>query len=152
MSSRLQTSGTSSLLLSSDIHQIHDPLPPARRSPSAKVWVDPATLPNHHHSSSIAGNAPEYVKQLSYNTFMSYGVGEPDSFGYKVGRAVKFIEVNVSRKIERNERLEAVTVAEMEVAKREPSCFYLSHFTHASRYVKTCSMGLVCFMGAALHI
>ncbi len=126
MSSRLQTSGTSALLLSSDI-QIHDPLPPAR-SPSAKVWVDPAALPNHHHSSSIAGNAPDYVKQLSYNTFMSYGVGEPDSFGYKVGRSVKFIEVNVSRKIDRNERLEAVTIAEIEVVKREQNGFYCLRF------------------------
>ena len=66
---------------------------------------------------------------------MSYGVGETDSFGYKVGRSVKFIEVNVSRKIERNERLEAVTIAEMEVAKRQFTCLSF-HFTHAKSLSK----------------
>ena len=47
--------------------------------------------------SSINGNTPDYVKQLNYNTFMSYGVGEEDGFGYTVGKTVRFGEVNMTR-------------------------------------------------------
>lgn len=54
---------------------------------------------------------------------MCYGVGEEDCFGYKVGKAVKFTEVNVNRKLERQGRLEATTIAELEVTKREYSFF-----------------------------
>lgn len=97
------------------------------RTPPSKAWVDPASLPTYNHTSSIAGNVPDYVKQLNYNTFMCYGVGEPDSFGYKVGRAVKFVEVNVNRKMDRNERLEATTIAEIEVTKRSSSFLHRSH-------------------------
>ena len=50
---------------------------------------------------------------------MCYGVGEEDCFGYKVGKAVKFTKVNVNRKLERQGRLEATTIAELEVTKRE---------------------------------
>jgi len=50
---------------------------------------------------------------------MCYGVGEPDTFGYTVGKAVKFVEVNVNRKVDRKERSEATTVAEIEVTKRK---------------------------------
>jgi hypothetical protein len=49
---------------------------------------------------------------------MSYGVGEPGCFGYKLGKAVRFVEVKINRRVERNERLEATTVAEIEVTKR----------------------------------
>jgi hypothetical protein len=49
---------------------------------------------------------------------MSYGVGESECFGYKVGKAVRFVEVKTNRRMERNERLEATTVAEIEVTKR----------------------------------
>jgi|SRR6266540_3273933 len=121
MPTRFQLQEANALLLSSDV-QTYDPLPSVsetRRRPSpAKVWVDPANLPNYHHHSSIAGNAPDYAKQLNYNTYMCYGVGEPDAFGYTVGKAVKFVEVNVNRKMDRKERLEATTVAEIEVTKR----------------------------------
>lgn len=55
---------------------------------------------------------------MNYNTFMSYGVGEEDSFGYKVGKAVRFVEVNVNKKLERQGRLEATTIAEVVVTKR----------------------------------
>ncbi|KAF9522328.1 HotDog domain-containing protein [Crepidotus variabilis] len=120
MSSRYHRSASnaSAMLLSGEM-QAHEPLPSARnsRQPSSKAWVDPASLPNYDHNSFIAGNAPDYVKQLNYNTFMCYGVGEPDSFGYKVGKAVEFVEVNINRKRDRNERLEATTVAEIEVTK-----------------------------------
>jgi acyl-coenzyme A thioesterase 13 len=88
------------------------------RGESSKAWVDPASLPNHNHASFINGNTPDYVKQLNYNTFICYGVGEEDCFGYKVGRAVKFTEVNVNRKMERQGRREATTTAELEVTKR----------------------------------
>lgn len=83
-----------------------------------KVWIDPASVPHCHHDSPIKGNAPDYVKQLNYNTYMSYGVGEEDSFGYKVGKAVRFVEVNVNKKLERQGRLEATTIAEVVVTKR----------------------------------
>ena len=102
--------------MSSTNFHSHDSLPPTPEPP--KTWVDPAGLPNHHHPSSMAGNVPDYVKQLNYNTYMSYGVGEPDSFGYRVGKAVRFVEVNMNRQTDRNERLEATTVAEIEVTKR----------------------------------
>jgi acyl-coenzyme A thioesterase 13 len=48
---------------------------------------------------------------------MSYGVGEEDSFGYRVGKAVRFVEVNVNKKLERQGRLEATTIAEIMVTK-----------------------------------
>ncbi|TFK21009.1 hypothetical protein FA15DRAFT_99222 [Coprinopsis marcescibilis] len=84
---------------------------------SKAVWVDPAALPNCGDTSSIAGNAPDYVKQLIYNTYIGYGVGDEDCFGYKVGRSVKFVEVSVRRKHDRHSRLEATTIAELEVTK-----------------------------------
>ncbi|KAF8888937.1 HotDog domain-containing protein [Gymnopilus junonius] len=98
----------------------HESLPTSSRprAQSGKAWVDPATLPHHDHESYIAGNTPDYVKQLNYNTFMNYGVGEEDCFGYKVGKAVRFTEVSVNRKLERQGRLEATTVAEIEVTKQ----------------------------------
>jgi hypothetical protein len=76
---------------------------------------------------------------------MSYGVGEIDSFGYRVGKAVKFVEVNVNRQMDRNERLEATTVAEIEVTKRNK--FSLSSFFHflIVLFSQTCSMELACF-------
>ncbi|TEB26977.1 hypothetical protein FA13DRAFT_1736986 [Coprinellus micaceus] len=88
---------------------------PARST--SKHWVDPAALPNYGDTSSIAGNAPDYVKQLNYNTYIAYGVGDPDCFGHSVGKSVKFVEVNINRKRERNDRLEATTVAEVKVTR-----------------------------------
>lgn len=102
--------------------ETHDTVSPQRshRGPdTVKAWVDPASLPHHGHASFIGGNAPDYVKQLNYNTFMTYGVGEEDCFGHKVGKAVKFVDVSVNRKLERQGRLEATTTAEIEVTKRE---------------------------------
>lgn len=123
MSSRLTTtSASTSLSTLTESIQPHD-LHPSSHRDSSKAWVDPASLPNHHHASFIGGNTPDYVKQLNYNTFMCYGVGEEDCFGYKVGKAVKFTEVNVNRKLERQGRLEATTIAELEVTKREYSFF-----------------------------
>lgn len=115
MSSRLALSGASALAMS-PILPTNDIIP---SSPSEeKAWVNPASLPTYPHPTYIGGNAPEYVKQLNYNTFMAYGVGEEDSFGARVGRAVRFTEVNVNRKLERHGRLEATTIAEVEVVKR----------------------------------
>ncbi|KAF8963498.1 HotDog domain-containing protein [Flammula alnicola] len=118
MSSRLAVASSSASLavLSADVSS-HESLPSSSQPEGGKAWVDPATLPSHHHPSFIGGNTPEYVKQLNYNTFMCYGVGEEDSFGYKVGKAVRFTEVNVNRKLERQGRLEATTIAELEVTK-----------------------------------
>jgi len=71
--------------------------------------------------SSIAGNVPDYVKQLNSNTYLSYGVGDEDCFGYRVGKTVKFVQVNVDRRMEQQDRLESTTVAEVLVTKRESS-------------------------------
>lgn len=57
------------------------------------------------------------MKQLNSNTYFSYGVGDEDSFGYRVGKAVNFVEVNVDRKHERHDRLVSTTVAELLVTK-----------------------------------
>ncbi|KAI0057111.1 hypothetical protein BV25DRAFT_1812855 [Artomyces pyxidatus] len=86
-------------------------------SPSAKPWVDPHSLPmSSHVISNIAGNVPDYVKQLNCNTFESYGVGGDDSFGSAVGRAVKFVDVNIERR-RTSGKLEATTVCEIVVSK-----------------------------------
>ncbi|KAH6910840.1 HotDog domain-containing protein [Coprinopsis sp. MPI-PUGE-AT-0042] len=90
---------------------------PKARSKGKAAWVDPASLPYCGDTSSIAGNAPDYVKQLIYNTYITYGVGDEDCFGSKVGRSVKFVEVNIRRKQDRKDRLEATVVAELEVTK-----------------------------------
>ncbi|KAE9406608.1 hypothetical protein BT96DRAFT_987445 [Gymnopus androsaceus JB14] len=86
-------------------------------SQPSKVWIDPASLPNQGDISCVSGNAPDYVKQLNYNTYHSYGVGGEDSFGHKVGKEVKFIDVSIDRKLERQGRLEAMTTAEVIVNK-----------------------------------
>lgn len=104
--------------MSTDIASRASSFPLNTYTQPAKAWVDPASLPHCNHESPIKGNAPDYVKQLNYNTFMSYGVGEEDSFGYKVGKAVRFVEVNVNKKLERQGRLEATTIAEVMVTKR----------------------------------
>jgi acyl-coenzyme A thioesterase 13 len=118
MSSRLALSSASAFAMS-PVLPTHDIIP--NTSSEEKAWVNPASLPTHPHPTFIGGNAPEYVKQLNYNTFMAYGVGEEDSFGFRVGRAVRFTEVNVNRKMERQGRLEATTTAEIEVVKRKLS-------------------------------
>ncbi|KAF9444299.1 hypothetical protein P691DRAFT_736695 [Macrolepiota fuliginosa MF-IS2] len=97
----------------SDIPHAH-PTTPSRPT---KPWVDPASLPNHGDISSITGNAADYIKQLNLNTYISYGVGTEDTFGYKVGKAVKFVDISVDCKEERKGRLEATTVAELIVTK-----------------------------------
>lgn len=82
---------------------------------SSTAWVDPALLPDQGDTSSITGNVPDYIKQLCYNTYIAYGVGEEGCFGYEVGKAVKFIDINVNRN---RGRLEATTVSELTVTKR----------------------------------
>jgi len=101
--------------------------------------VDPTTLPNHGDVSSVRGNAPTYIKQLIYNTYIAYGVGDSqDCFGHGVGRAVRFVEMDVGRGLtfeggdqggnaldfggKTQGRMEARTVAEVEVTRRESQC------------------------------
>lgn len=74
-------------------------------------------MPNHGDVSSIRGNAPDYVKQLNLNTYISYGVGNEETFGYKVGKAVKFVDISIDRKQARKGRMQAATVAELVVTK-----------------------------------
>lgn len=98
-------------------------------SSKPRIWVDPATLPVHTHPTPVGGNAPDYVKRLNYNTVMFYGVGVEGSFGERVGRAIRFVDVSLRRSgaVECSEnggegaegRLEATTTAEVEVTKRE---------------------------------
>ncbi|KAJ7627978.1 HotDog domain-containing protein [Mycena polygramma] len=98
----------------------HTHTPTAGPSKPGKAWVEPAALPDDLNADipAIAGNAPDYVKQLACNTFYSYGVGaHPDAFGYAVGRATRFVEMSVERCRERAGRMEARTVAEVVVTK-----------------------------------
>ncbi|CAK5282505.1 unnamed protein product [Mycena citricolor] len=100
----------------------HGPVP----SSSSKVWIDPALLPSDLETdiASVAGNAPDGVKQLVVNTFYAYGVGtSPDTFGYRVGRATRWVDMSVSAAEPQasvkkgKQRMEAVTVAEVTVSK-----------------------------------
>jgi acyl-coenzyme A thioesterase 13 len=84
-----------------------------------KVWVDPASLPDHGDITNVAGNAPTYVKQLTSNTLASYGVGNDDCFAQAVGKSIMFVEVNVNKNAERQGRLEAITIADVVVSKSE---------------------------------
>ncbi|PFH53490.1 hypothetical protein AMATHDRAFT_137381 [Amanita thiersii Skay4041] len=120
MSSRHQPANNSSSLSgqSTDTNSPISKESTSRKSTeSHKPWVDPASLPNYGDISKIGGNAPDHVKQLNYNTYISYGVGDDDCFGYKVGKAVEFVEVNIDRKQEGQGRLSATTVAEIDVTK-----------------------------------
>ncbi|KAF5384402.1 hypothetical protein D9615_003117 [Tricholomella constricta] len=90
---------------------------PSSHRPSGKAWVDPASLPDYGDISTIRGNAPDYVKQLNSNTYFSYGVGDEHCFGHKVGKTVKFVDVSIDRRQERQGRMEATTVAEVQVSK-----------------------------------
>lgn len=94
------------------------------KNPSTKSWVEPASLPDYGDVSSVRGNAPALVKQLNQNTFFSYGVGSEECFGHNVGKNVKFVEVSVDQRIDRQARLEATTVAEVVVSK---SMYSLCH-------------------------
>ncbi|KAF7289912.1 4HBT domain-containing protein [Mycena indigotica] len=84
-----------------------------------KAWVDPSALPDDVDVDVglIRGSAPDHVKQLVCNTFYSYGVGEPDVFGYGLGRATRFVQISVDPSVERGGRMEAVTVAEVTITK-----------------------------------
>ncbi|KAH8833762.1 HotDog domain-containing protein [Flagelloscypha sp. PMI_526] len=84
---------------------------------SRDVWVNPLDLPDSYHPFDISGNAPDLVKRLNYNTFMSYGVGDENSFGHLVGKAVKFVDVSLERNLDRCGRMEATTIAELTVNK-----------------------------------
>ncbi|KAG6863355.1 hypothetical protein C0991_006494, partial [Blastosporella zonata] len=76
--------------------------------------IDPASLPNYGNVTTIRGNALDYVKQLNSNTFFSYGVGDEDCFGHKVGKGVKFVDINIDRRQERQGRMEVTTIAEVQ--------------------------------------
>jgi len=118
MSARLSTTLSASPTMSSHTSSSsHISLPSKRHSRPSKTWIDPTSLPDHGDITSISGNAPDYVKQLNYNTFVSYGVGDEDSFGYKVGNAVKFVDVSIDQPLEKHGRMEATTVAELVVTK-----------------------------------
>ena len=122
MSSRLDliSASENSSLVTHNTPLSSTPPGSSSRSQPANVWVDPASLPDHGvDPSSISGNVPSYVKRLNSNTYFSYGVGDEDCFGYPVGKAVKFIEVDVYRKKDRQDRLESITVAEVLVTKSE---------------------------------
>jgi acyl-coenzyme A thioesterase 13 len=79
--------------------------------------VEPTTLPSYGDVSSIGGNAPYWVKHLSNNTFMSYGVGDDGCFAHTVGKSVRFLDVSLRGNEEREGDLEARTVAEVIVTK-----------------------------------
>jgi acyl-coenzyme A thioesterase 13 len=74
-------------------------------------------MPDYGDISTVEGNAPDYVKQLNYNVFAGYGMGDPECFGHDVGKAVRFVAVNIDRRGDQRVRSEATTVAEITVAK-----------------------------------
>lgn len=79
--------------------------------------MDPASLSNCGDVSHIGGNVSSHVKQLILNTYMAYGAGDENCFGHAVAKAVKFVDVNVSKSEEKQGRMEATTVAEVVVTK-----------------------------------
>ena len=95
----------------------NDDVPSPSHRPSRAAWVDPASLSNYGDVSSISGNVSSHVKQLILNTYMAYGAGDENCFGHAIAKAVKFVNVNVSRSEEKNGRMEATTVAEVTVTK-----------------------------------
>ncbi|PBK76101.1 uncharacterized protein ARMOST_13446 [Armillaria ostoyae] len=88
-----------------------------RMTPESPAWVDPASLPDHGDVSATTGNVGDDIKRLNYNTYFSYGVGDEDCFGYQAGKDVKFVDINVDRRLEHHGRLEATTIAEVVVSK-----------------------------------
>ncbi len=112
-------------------------------TPESPAWVDPASLPDHGDVSATTGNVGDDIKRLNYNTFFSYGVGDEDCFGYLAGKDVKFVDINVDRRLEHHGRLEATTIAEVVVSKSvsvssrciKPSSKY-ALFIH--RYAERC--------------
>ena len=85
------------------------------RLSSNKAWVEPASLPKYGEASEIKGNAPDRVKQLTYNTLGAYGVGDEECFAYHVGRDIKITDVNI---VQKSEKLEAEVISEVVVSKR----------------------------------
>ncbi|KAJ3827194.1 HotDog domain-containing protein [Lentinula raphanica] len=117
MASRYSSSSASASASALAMHSHTHNTPSSSPGSSRKVWIDPASLPNEGDITTVSGNAPDYVKQLNYNTYHSYGVGGEECFGYRVGKEVKFVDVSINRKLDRQERLEATTVAEVVVNK-----------------------------------
>jgi hypothetical protein len=112
----------------------------SRRQPTTcrtggPTWVEPAQLPSHGDVSSVGGNAPYWVKHLNNNTFMSYGVGNEDCFAHPVGKAVRFVEVNVTARcgasVGEPDVLEASTVAHVTVSKSPFIAFQAKFFCFA---------------------
>ncbi|KAF9471091.1 hypothetical protein BDN70DRAFT_888462 [Pholiota conissans] len=118
MSSRLALSSSSPLPALSPELEHGDALSSTESLPhERKSWIDPASLPHYHHPSYTSGNAADYVKKLNYNTLMFYGVGDEDSFGFQVGKSIRFTDVSFQRDLERQGRLQATTTAELQVTK-----------------------------------
>lgn len=101
---------------SSDKLRFEDsPLSPNASSRTA--WVDPASLSNYGDVSKISGNVTPHMKQLILNTFMAYGAGDESCFGHAVAKSVKFIDMSISKCKEKHGRMNATTVAEVDVTK-----------------------------------
>ncbi|OBZ71977.1 Acyl-CoA desaturase [Grifola frondosa] len=84
-------------------------------SMTAKVWVDPYSLPKYDDISTIAGNAPSDVKQLTCNTLGAYGIGtNQECFAHSVGKKLKIVEINIDRD---GEKMQCSTVVEVLVSK-----------------------------------
>ncbi|KAI0316644.1 HotDog domain-containing protein [Amylostereum chailletii] len=86
---------------------------PAGPTQPNNAWVDPESLPDCEAVvTRIGGSASERTKRLVCNTFAAYGVGGDDTFGAEVGKAVRFIEVDLGGK---GRYLEARVVCELAV-------------------------------------
>ncbi|EMD37180.1 hypothetical protein CERSUDRAFT_115092 [Gelatoporia subvermispora B] len=78
------------------------------------AWVDPEQLPKVGDASSISGNAPDYVKQVTLSTLHVYGVGPKGCFGASVGDKIRIVEVNIEK---RGRRQESSAVCEVTVTE-----------------------------------
>ncbi|CAL1709468.1 unnamed protein product [Somion occarium] len=83
------------------------------RLSSSNAWVDPHSLPKYGDASDIAGNAPDYVKQLTNNVLGAYGVGEPSCFAHDVGKKIKMVELDIHR---RGEKWQATATVDLTVS------------------------------------
>jgi hypothetical protein len=108
---------------------------------SSLHWVDPLSLPNYGDASTIGGNAPDTVKQLTSNTFGGYGVGDEACFAYSIGRTIRILSIDImERKDGDHPLVEARTITQLVVTKgrfaqTSASTFWLSKF-ELFRYVE----------------
>ncbi|EIN14440.1 hypothetical protein PUNSTDRAFT_80807 [Punctularia strigosozonata HHB-11173 SS5] len=122
------------------------------KSPTEKPWVDPLALPNYGDVTTVSGNAPDSIKQLNYNVFAGYGLGDSDCFGHAVGKTVRFVAVNIDRKGGSQGRLEATTVAEVTVTKNMLNGAGMLHGGCVTTLIDNCCSTPLVVLGLAKNV